>query len=735
MSEKKGIYVVLINVHGLVRGTNPEIGRDADTDSQTRYVVEVAQALAKHPRVERVDLMTRLISDSKVSSDYSVPIEDLGNGAYIVRLECGPGRYIRKELLWPHLFGFSDQALQHVKKIGRVPDIIHSHYADSGFVGKMLSGLLGVPHIFTGHSLGRVEQMRLLGQGLKEEAIEDQYNMSQRIEAEEQAIESAVFVVASTRQEAENHYTLYGKYQPKRMAVIPPGTDVSKFSPPRRGWSAASIRAKIDRFFMDPKKPILLSMSTANMQENISTLVRAYGENKQLQEVANLAVVTAPRDNIAELASEAREVITEMLYLIDRYNLYGNVAYPKDIQAADMPDLYKLAKKTGGVFINPSLTESFGLNLLEAASSGLPVIATNEGGPRDIVTNCKNGMLIDSLDTEKMGQVLVDSINNQSRWMNWSRNGIKGVERHYSWDSHVEKYLKAIDKRAGKAPKKRAPAQVKSQLPMADRIFICEIDQTLIGDSEALRQLIPKIKEAGPNVGFGIATGRAKDSAVVMLKEWGVPAPDFMITSVGTEIYYGTNLVADAEWERHIDYKWAPDEIREAVKAIEGMWMQPHDAQQKYKISYYIDPSTSPTPRQIRRILKKKGINVNLIYSHRKFLDIVPVRASKGKAVQFLSEKWGFPPERILVAGVSGTDEDMLRGDTVGVVVGNYARELNKLKGKYDIYFTNGNYAWGIMEAFEQFDFFGQFHVEKKQMSNADLNQEDEEEVEEEVEA
>src|SRR3990170_7431251 len=132
MSEKKGIYVVLINVHGLVRGTNPEIGRDADTDNQTRYVVEVAQALAKHPRVERVDLMTRLISDSKVSSDYSVPIEDLGNGAHIVRLECGPGRYMRKELLWPHLFGFADQALQHVKKIGRVPDIIHSHYADSG---------------------------------------------------------------------------------------------------------------------------------------------------------------------------------------------------------------------------------------------------------------------------------------------------------------------------------------------------------------------------------------------------------------------------------------------------------------------------------------------------------------------------------------------------------------------------------------------------------------------------
>jgi len=558
ISEKKGIYVVLISVHGLVRGTNLEIGRDADTDSQTRYVVEMAQALAKHPRVQRVDLMTRLISDPKVSSDYAAPIEELGNRAYIVRLECGPNRYVRKELLWPHLFSFSDQALQHVKKVGQMPDIIHSHYADSGFVGKMLASLLGVPHIFTGHLLGKIEQSRLLKQGIKEEAIEDQYNMSQRIEAEEQAIESSVFVIASTSQEAENHYSLYAKYQPKRMVVIPPGTDISKFSPPRRGWNPFDIRAKFDCFLMDPKKPIILSLSTANAQENISTLLRAYGENKRLQEVANLAVVTGPRDNIVDLTTEAREVITEMLFLIDKYNLYGNVAYPKDIMPADMPDLYKLAKKTGGVFINLSLNEFFGLNLLEAASSGLPVIATNEGGPRDIVTNCKNGALIESLDIEIMGQVLIDSISNQSRWMNWSRNGIKGVERHYSWDSHVEKYLKAIDKRVGKAPKKRIPAPVKSQLPMADRIFICEIDQTLIGDSEALRQLIPKLKEAGPNVGFGIATGRAKDSASTVLKEWGVPAADFMITSVGTEIYYGTNLVADAEWERHINYKWTP---------------------------------------------------------------------------------------------------------------------------------------------------------------------------------
>ena len=59
--------------------------------------MELARALARHPAVYRVDLLTRLIEDPKVSPDYGQAEEcifkaeegDLG-GAYIVRLPCGP---------------------------------------------------------------------------------------------------------------------------------------------------------------------------------------------------------------------------------------------------------------------------------------------------------------------------------------------------------------------------------------------------------------------------------------------------------------------------------------------------------------------------------------------------------------------------------------------------------------------------------------------------------------------
>ncbi len=69
---------------------------------QVKYVVELAKALALHPAIYRVELMTRQIKDPKVDASYGVEEECLGEGrgdlggAYIVRLPCGPvDQYIR----------------------------------------------------------------------------------------------------------------------------------------------------------------------------------------------------------------------------------------------------------------------------------------------------------------------------------------------------------------------------------------------------------------------------------------------------------------------------------------------------------------------------------------------------------------------------------------------------------------------------------------------------------------
>ena len=57
-SKGDGMYVMLISVHGLIRGHGLELGRDADTGGQVKYVVELARAVGAQPDVRRVDLIT-----------------------------------------------------------------------------------------------------------------------------------------------------------------------------------------------------------------------------------------------------------------------------------------------------------------------------------------------------------------------------------------------------------------------------------------------------------------------------------------------------------------------------------------------------------------------------------------------------------------------------------------------------------------------------------------------------
>ena len=103
--------------------------------------------------------------------------------------------------------------------------------------------------------------------------------------------------------------------------------------------------------------------------------------------------------------------------------------------------------------------------------------------------------------------------------------------------------------------------------------------------------------------------------------------------------------------------------------------------------------------------LLRNNCRYNLIYSHNKYLDILPYRASKGKAIRYLGYKWEIPLANFLVCGDSGNDEEMLRGEPKAVVVGNYHPELKKLKGMKNVYFAKNVCAGGIIEAIEKYQF------------------------------
>lgn len=700
------LYLLLISVHGLIRSDSLELGRDADTGGQTKYVVELARALGEHPRVERVDLVTRRIADAQLSTDYARQFEPLSEESQIVRIDCGEPAYIPKEELWDCLDNFSDNLLEFVNAQTQLPDIIHSHYADGGYVGTRLSHQLGIPLVHTGHSLGRSKRKRLLASGLKRDVIEKRYNMSRRINAEEEILGAADRVITSTFQEIEEQYALYDYYQPGQMRVVPPGTDLKQFFPPTGDERNSAIFRVLSRFLREPEKPVVLALSRPDQRKNIITLVEAYGESPALQQAANLVIIAGNRDDILDAGSGTQEVLNNLLLAIDQNDLYGRVAYPKHHRPEDVPILYRLAALSGGVFVNPALTEPFGLTLIEAAASGLPIVATEDGGPGDIIQNCHNGFLINPLDKEAMAGMLLKVLGDREQWKILSANGLNGVRRNYTWDAHASKYLDILRPLVDESEPAARMCLRRRPMLYHDQAIFTDLDQSLLGDPKFLPDFIKVIQDNRTCISFGIATGRRLDSALKVLRQNGLPNPDVLITSAGTEIYYTPNLTRDRAWAEHIDHHWNSRAVRRVLAELPGLMLQPKIEQSTFKISYYYDQELAPDIEEIRQQLLQNEQAVNVMFSFGQYLDIVPARASKGFALRWFAEQWDIPLDNILAAGGSGTDEDMMRGNTQSVVVANrHHEELSELTDIESIFFASKPFAAGILEGIEHYDF------------------------------
>lgn len=706
------LRILMLSLHGLIRGHDLELGRDADTGGQTTYVLELIRALQRDPQVAQVDLLTRLIDDSRVSPDYAQAEEVLGPGARIVRLPFGPKKYLRKELLWPHLDQLVDRTLVLLRQQEHLPDVIHTHYADAGFVGQKLSIVLGIPHIHTGHSLGRSKRARLLAAGYDDEqGLDRKFNLATRIAVEEGVLTSAARIIASTRQEVSDQYGAYRNHDPRRSVVIPPGIDTRRFFPPAKAAREQEIALLVDRFLTQPDKPLILAICRPDTRKNLRGLITAYGESPELQSAANMVIVTGNRDDIRDLDKAQKEVLEDLLLDIDRYDLWGKVAIPKHHTAEDVPELYRLAVCRRGVFVNPALTEPFGLTLIEAAASGLPFVATADGGPREIVSNCRSGLLIDSLEPGRIADALCKVLADGNAWDQWSENGPPSVKAIYSWEAHVSKYVKEIRtvlRSERKQLRRNAVARClerMSAVPAARRALIADIDNTLIGDEEGLAELLDWLKEARRSVVFGVATGRSIESASTVLNKHGVPMPDVLITSVGSEIHHGRRLHSDSRWTNHIRHGWRRSALEELFATVPGLKLQARRHQREFKLSYDLLPGAKISVPHLYQRLNDFGVSARLVYSHGAHLDVLPVRASKGYALRYLSVKWALPLDRFLVAGDSGNDEDMLLGDSLGVVVGNHSPELATLRGRERVYFAVGSCARGIVEALEHYSF------------------------------
>lgn len=716
-------YVQLFSPHGLIRYEHPEIGRDKDTGGQVKYVLEMLEYLSAHPNIRKVDLFTRRIADKRVSESYDKEVEVVNDKARIIRISCGGHSYRSKETLWDYLDEFVNNVVEFNEREREYPDVVHGHYADGNYIAQQVSEMFGIPFLATGHSLGRNKQEILQKQGMSDDEINEAFAMQKRIDVEEKILQSADMFVVSTQHIINSQYTKYDHFKSARFKVIPPGVNEELFYPFYRfdmpsykmaveqEQAVYRISSEMDRFLFQPEKPLILSIGRADKRKNFETIIRAYGLDKELQAMANLAIFAGVRKDIAVMPEEEKDILTNLLLLLDKYDLYGKMAIPKkNDPKLDVPEIYRLAARKKGVFINGTPGENFGLTIIEAAACGLPVVASPTGGPKEIIEDCENGLLVDVEDPEAIATALKQIIADQTVWNRYSTNGILATSKNYSWESFTNRYVELIDalfeQKEGETHRFMHKPAYGKKMAKAEWLFISDLDGTLAegDDTNGLNELREWINNNREKIVFGIASGRSLDITKKGIEFYQLPAPDVVICSVGSEMYYTDQLIPDTGWENYIDHQWKRTELEEALQHFPGIRLQEEAAQQPYKLSYYVNNSfDSDALANLHLFLDERRFKVKVILTENKYLDFLPKRASKGNAIRYLAQKWKKPIDRFITSGNSGNDIDMLTGKMKAIAVSNYSPELEALKTNKNIYFSRYPLSEGVLDGIHHY--------------------------------
>ncbi len=706
-----GLRLLHLNLHGLIRSHDLELGRDSDTGGQTLYVLELVKGLAIRPEVEKVQLFTRLIVDRRVSSDYSQPVEKISSCAEIIRLPFGPKRYIRKELFWPYLDELADQIVHRLQNEKYLPDWIHAHYADAGYVGALVCRRLGLPLVFTGHSLGREKQRRLLAAGVDHDQIEQIYSISKRIDAEELALAHSNLLITSTRQEAQEQYSRYGRFNPKNVEIIPPGVDLNRFHSLdiNLDQEEKKLNQLFKPFLRDLELPPLLAISRAVRRKNIPALIETFGRSSVLQQRHNLILILGCREDSRQLEKQQREVFQQVFELVDKYNLYGKVAYPKQHRREQIPSIYRWAANRKGLFVNPALTEPFGLTLLEAAACGLPMVATDDGGPKDILSRCENGVLVDVTDLDALQDGLETAGSNSLLWKKWSDNGLEGVTRHFSWDAHVCNYIALMQKRLKfLAPRYWTLGTTKAKSPIGQKLLLLDLDNYLERtESQDFVNLRKKVENNSliHGIQLGILTGRSIKAARYRYSKLHLNGPAVWICQAGTEIYYADQEKSDIFWQDSITVDWNRQGVEQSLFDLKDyLELQSIENQGPFKVSYLLkEPGDAILPL-VRKRLRQSGFAASPYLKCHWYLDVVPLRASRGEAIRFLSLRWGLSLEDIIIVASQQGDDELMRGLTNAVVPFEHDSSLDGFKSKQRVFFSTIDQS-DVVEGMKYFRF------------------------------
>ncbi|MBL1264470.1 HAD-IIB family hydrolase [Candidatus Methylomicrobium oryzae] len=265
---------------------------------------------------------------------------------------------------------------------------------------------------------------------------------------------------------------------------------------------------------------------------------------------------------------------------------------------------------------------------------------------------------------------------------------------------------------------------------MLKRLLICtDLDRTLLPngrqpESPGARERFARLA-ARPEVTLAYVSGRHRALVEVAIRDYALPMPDWVIGDVGTTIYRVQRGIWRhwPEWERDIGTDWRgleAKDLRPLFADLPDLRLQEEAKQNRYKLSYYLPPhiDAEALRQEMERRLCARNLTAGLIHSVDEeagtgLLDVLPARATKRHAVEFLMRHQAFAVADTVYAGDSGNDLPVIVSPIRSVLVANAADDvvekaerLAAKLGSLNAFYRarggflgmNGNYSAGILE-------------------------------------
>ncbi|HET9658471.1 MAG TPA: D-inositol-3-phosphate glycosyltransferase [Kineosporiaceae bacterium] len=398
--------VAMISVH-----TSPlEQPGTGDAGGLNVYVVETARRLAE--RGTEVEVFTRA-----TSSDLP-PAVPLAPGVLVRHLPAGPYEGLSKNDLPGLLCSFAAGVLrvEASQEVGWY-DLVHSHYWLSGQVGWLAADRWNVPLVHTMHTMAKVKNASLAGG----DAAEPQT----RVLGEEQVVAASDRLLANTEEEARQLVGMYDA-DPHRVCVVPPGVDLSTFSPGGLG----SRRLARRRLGLSQDVQLLLFVGRIQPLKAPDVLLAAVAQllarQPSWRSRLRVAVLGGPSGSGLDRPEELQQLAT-------RLGIADLVRFQPPVSRPVLADWYRAAD----LVAVPSYNESFGLVAVEAQACGTPVVAAKVGGLRTAVAHGRSGLLVDGHDPADWAHTIGGLLDDEPR-RHRMRAAAVAQARRFSWDATVD---------------------------------------------------------------------------------------------------------------------------------------------------------------------------------------------------------------------------------------------------------------------------------------------------------